>query len=232
MKKIVSRFFCILFSVVSLLLISGCELINHNAIRVPYKTHEWKSAYTEQQHITRISEMVKDYFKIEIERNELVSYKVEILCDFYSAPRFYMIDFEYGFDVREEVEIAGEEHIYTTRQGYFIGEIIDDNYYDANGCGGYRNGQNPYAFLGYGETKKFFLNGLYAIDTPDGLLQIYKQGNYDISVNPEENCFQQKLITAEQRTQELFYFTHTMQMHFSFQEAMDYSSPLINMNYL
>ena len=115
MKKIVSKIIAILFSVCALLFTFSCaevpnEIVKDGDWSEQRMSYEWISDYTEQEHIARISTLTEEIFAEPLELGLLISYEVEILYDFYGAPRFFMVDFEYGVDVGDEVEIAGEKH--------------------------------------------------------------------------------------------------------------------------
>lgn len=229
MKKIVSKIIAILFSVCALLFTFSCaevpnEIVKDGDWSEQRMSYEWISDYTEQEHIARISTLTEEIFAEPLELGLLISYEVEILYDFYGAPRFFMIDFEYGVDVGDEVEIAGEKHIYTTRQGHFVGEIEADKYYCPIQSGGYKDGPNPYEYLGYGDAKKYFLSDRFAIDTSDGLLQIYDYGRYWIPLfleNKESEKVTQKIITVEERKQEMHLYSHMPRWNSPYEECVE-----------
>lgn len=245
MKKIVSKIFAILFSVCTLFFTFSCGQSQENEEPVKdgeayqWISYEWTPKYTEQEHISRISAFTEEIFAEELESGELDSYKVELLYDFYGAPRFYLVDFVYRNEYTNKIHVSGTWYEYTTDCGHFIGEIRendDDIYYNSNVEGGYKDGPNPYKYLGYENAKKYWVKDVFAIDTPNGLLQIYQRTDY-INTAPVHvdvhygHDFTQKLLTKEDRDSKMYLYSHYMRLYLSYGEAVEYRNPLKDTNY-
>ena len=130
----------------------------------------FKTEYTEEEHIARLSARTEERFATEIESGEIVDFEIEIVYAFYdNDPEYFLVTLEYA----EEFFIAEEK---TTKYKYTMGIIVEDEYRYASLSGymhGFKDGPSPYHYLGYGNAKKYYGWSRHAVATEEGVLLIY-----------------------------------------------------------
>lgn len=152
---------CLSFS----LLLSGCT--GSPYIKDVYYHPKFKTDYTIEEHIERISALTEENFSKELASGELVSYKVEIVYAYDEDPEYFLIELEYAqaWD-KEYYDSYDVEYVrYSTRYRHLIGYIRSDKYWSLEG---FKEGRSSYLYYGYADNKKYY-NG-------DGVEAIEKDG--------------------------------------------------------
>ena len=130
----------------------------------------FKTEYTEEEHIARLSARTEERFASEIESGEIVDFEIEIVYAFYdNDPEYFLVTLEYA----EEFFIAEEK---ATKYKYTIGIIVQDEYRYCSLEGyinGFKDGPSPYHYLGYENAKKYYGGAKHAVATEEGVLLIY-----------------------------------------------------------
>lgn len=164
---------CLSFS----LLLSGCGRFNHKIKDVRYQP-EFKTDYTIEEHIERISKRTKKRFATQLKKGELVSYSVDILYAFYDEdPEYFLIELE--FDREWEGEYthpfsATTKYTYKTRYVHTIGFIYNDKYYLClDYYGDFRDGKSSYHYYGYTENKKYYGGGVQAVEKDGQIVRLF-----------------------------------------------------------
>ena len=165
----------------------------------PYKKYvyehpKFKTDYTIEEHIEKISALTEENFAEELASGKLVSYNVEILYAFYDEdPEYFLIELEYaeewkGWYITEDVE----EIEYKTKYKHTIGFIQYDeyrymstlyNFHDAH----FLDGRSSYRYYGYMDDKKYVgAAGLQAIEKDGQIIKLFEadcisHGNEGIS---------------------------------------------------
>ncbi len=130
MKKFLPLLLCVIC------LFAGChkrtDFIDHSI-------SAYESAYTEQEHLERIGARTEEVFAEEIEKGEIVDYKVETVYTFVeNKPQYFLVEIEYATEWNGKYEnrryseqTKGEEEkyiAYTTKYKHLIGFIEKDIY--------------------------------------------------------------------------------------------------------
>ena len=148
-----------------------------------YKHPDFVTAYTEEEHIQRITERTQIRFSEKIESGAIVNYTVEIVYAFYdNDPEYFLVNLEYKYPWHK-LDPAGKPYEQTKYQ-HFLGYIENDEYY--TGVYNYEgeksdsmfiDGRSAYEVAGCGGAKKYYGNRVFAVETKDGLLQIFEMSN-------------------------------------------------------
>ncbi|MBO5240156.1 MAG: hypothetical protein J6B56_01895 [Clostridia bacterium] len=185
-------------------------------------THpEFRTEYTIEEHIERIEKRTQEKFFEEILTGEISNIEVEILYAFYdNDPEYFMVQLEYVDEFEGDYTIKDEsgksvEKNYTTKYNHFIGFIEDDTYYvRVKLYSGYAekseqialfiDGRNPYELSGYSNAKKYCSNYVCAVQTTDGLLQIFNATNLNreecgVEFSGNARRFQQRIIDEDEQ---------------------------------
>ena len=93
-------FYC--FLILQLCLLVACDLdIGTRYPGQTYKHPDFVTAYTQEEHIQRISERTQTRFSKEIESGEIVNYTVEIVYAFYdNDPEYFLVNLEYAEEIQ------------------------------------------------------------------------------------------------------------------------------------
>ena len=170
-----------------------------------YKHPDFITAYTEEEHIQRITERTQIRFSEKIESGAIVNYTVEIVYAFYdNDPEYFLVNLEYKYPWRS-LDVSGNL-IYETKYQHFLGYIENDEYY--TGLTGYTgeygdsmfiDGRNAYEVAGCGGAKKYYGSDVFAVETKDGLLQIFDIDNHsDVEFDAFETQWEQRIIPASE----------------------------------
>lgn len=167
---------CLSFS----LLLSGCTCSNPY-IKYVYEHPKFKTDYTIEEHIERISALTEENFAKELASGKLVSYNVEILYAFYDEdPEYFLIELEYaeewkGWYVTGEVEKIE----YKTKYKHTIGYILYDEYHYLTGIYNYYDfvdGRSSYRYYGYADNKKYVgFEGLQAVEKDGQIIKLFSE---------------------------------------------------------
>ncbi len=136
---------------------------------------DFKTAYSQEEHIRRIEERTEAIFAEEIADETLVSYEVEILHSFYDDdPEYFLVEVEYAEECivgaydnpnySQTTENQEQPFIrYTTKYQHLIGFIISDEYYitKKNAREVFMNGRSGYALCEYPDNKKYCGGGTW-----------------------------------------------------------------------
>ena len=157
---------------------------------------EFETKYTKEEHIARITERTKEIFKRDI----LVNIKVEIIYAFHdNDPEYFLVEVEHSTPFSSQY--LSSRYKYKTKYQHVVGQIRNDEYIYGHT---FREGRNPWSFLGYDNAKKYFSGGshqeVYAIETLGGMLKIYevRRHVYPIGYDKEEDFSQEFLSKTEQ----------------------------------
>lgn len=175
-------FYC--FLILQLCLLVACDL--DSGTRHPsqtYKHPDFVTAYTEEEHIQRITERTQIRFSEKIESGAIVNYTVEIVYAFYdNDPEYFLVNLEYAEEIQRFYPTGNLK--YQTKHQHFLGYIENDEYYTgASSYGGqdgdsmFIDGRSAYELAGYATAKKYYGSDVFAVETKDGLLQIFEIGS-------------------------------------------------------
>lgn len=193
MKKIILLFLCIVC------LFSGCD---NNTVEGGYTHPDFKTEYTIEEHIGRIEERTRVRFEEEIASGELVSYNVDIIYAFYdNDSEYFLVELEYA----QEHKFQRNENVYISKNAHFIGYIENDEYYVGikyyDGSEYIMAGRSAYSICGFDNGKKFYGGLVQAVETSEGIIQIYNWidlGDSAVEFGSEDN-FVQRLITESEQ---------------------------------
>ncbi len=164
-----------------ILLLSGC----HEPQRLgPFFDHpEFKTDYTIEEHIERISAKTKKRFAEKLQSGLLVSYSVDILYAFYDEdPEYFLIELEFDREWEGEYDIPnyGQDldipfhYTYKTKYMHTIGFICNDKYYLClREYGDFIDGQSSYRYYGYAENKKYYGSGVQAVEKDGQIVKLF-----------------------------------------------------------
>ncbi len=166
-------FLCTLFTTC----VSGC---NRENVKTGGYTHpDFTTEYSIEEHIERIKTRTEEKYSAEIASGELLSFEVEILYAFYdNDPEYFMVEFTYATE-REVKEWDYPQTVYKSKYGHFIGYIQDDIYkigiinYSGEDDLYIMPGRSAYSICGYDNAKKYYGGGVQAVETDEGIMQIY-----------------------------------------------------------
>ena len=164
---------CLSFS----LLLSGCGRFNHK-IKDVYGHPGFKTDYTIEEHIERISKRTEERFAEQLQSGLLVSYSVNILYAFYDEdPEYFLIELE--FDREWEGEYthpfsATTKYAYKTKYMHTIGFIWNDKYYLClDRFGDFVEGKSSYYYYGYSDSKKYYGSGVQAVEKDGQIVKLF-----------------------------------------------------------
>ena len=149
------RLFAIGLVVLMLNLLIGCT--SEVGTYIPHP--DFRTEYSEEEHIRRLKERTELIFSEEIESGVLVSYEVELLHAFYDDdPEYFLVELECA-----EENILGwygsnvHPILYATKYQHVIGFIISDEYYvkRKNPREAFMNGRSSYTLCAYPDNKKY-----------------------------------------------------------------------------
>lgn len=148
---------------------------------------DYKTQYSEEEHIQRISEQVEERFYNDLQSGEIVNYQVELIHSFISDdPRFFMLQFEYAEEFEREYKNPAYHYSSASdlpktitrrmKHRYIIGYIQDEEYRVglAGFCAILQDGKNPYEVFGHNNAKKYFGRGVYAVEIEGKRLRIFE----------------------------------------------------------
>ena len=225
-----SRIFMIVLLCILLPAVGFFIIINEQPKDGEYTHPVFKTEYTKEEHIQRISARTEELFAEEIEWGFLVEYKVDIIHAFYDDdPEWFLIEIEYqGTDEDEryfgdyeflryeQYEISppteAEKAAWTTRYAHLIGFIQDDNYFTGWGeysaiSGGFFNAfiksKSVWKTFGYENAKKYCGYWTQAVQTDEGILQLYNGASASDDVkngkfNFDSVAFTQKILDSSE----------------------------------
>ncbi|MBE5752009.1 MAG: hypothetical protein E7357_06310, partial [Clostridiales bacterium] len=134
---------------------------------------DYQSAYTEEEHIERISEIVAAQEWTWMYGARIAAYEVETVYAFSdNDPEFFLIDLKFQ-DAFETLSITHKQ--IETDEGFMLGYIVDDEYYIVVEG----NGDNPWEYAGYADAKKYFGSYIYAVETDGVMLEIGRDDHPD-----------------------------------------------------
>ena len=223
MKRMAKFIFSLIFLLNFSFCISACE--EDRIIGGPHNyTHpEFQTEYTIDEHIDRIRERTMEKFSAEIEKGKIANIEVEILYAFYdNDPEYFMVQLQYTQDFTGSYRIFERKSDgrydmqqfkfveYQTRYKHFIGFIENDEYYSClplyvpsyvNSGDIFMAGRNPYELSGYGDAKKYCAVKHCAVETSDGLLQIFNSYhliNGGVEFDGDESRFDRRIIPEDE----------------------------------
>lgn len=141
----------------------------------PSKHKQFKTQYTEQEHIERISAetekiIKRDWFKLY--KTKVVDYSVEIVYSFYdNDPEYFLVTLELD---REKTDVDAMQYLEgdcSAKYSYILGFIVKDEYKIQ---GGFEYGKSIYDVLGYSNAKKFYGNKAFGVETENGEILLLK----------------------------------------------------------
>ena len=92
--------------------------------KIMHKRKPFETQYTIEEHIERISLETEKRFTEFINSDDFHSYSVEILYSFAGYPEFFMVEFAYHRNIKNDPIV-----IHPLNYNYVIGFIEDDEYY-------------------------------------------------------------------------------------------------------
>ncbi|MBQ8229916.1 MAG: hypothetical protein IJZ32_04405 [Clostridia bacterium] len=181
-RLIISCLSCVLF-------LSGCTYRNSCSDTSrrdgPFFEHpEFKTDYTIEEHIERISTLTEENFANELASGELVSYNVEILYAFYDEdPEYFLIELEYAEERSSSYETCARDENkrniivqYKTKYMHMIGFIKYDKYYHLRYIYAHQfvPGRSSYRYYGYTNNKKYVgAAGLQAVEKDGQIIKLF-----------------------------------------------------------
>ena len=180
-KKLLASVLAGVIGSLAILSLVGCEyFVKKDGY---YEHPDYVAVYTPEENKQRIEMRTAEKFSNEIASGEIVSYKVEILHAFYDDdPEYFMVELEYAEEFESEYENiiptgsgnTKETITYKTKWKYIIGYIQGRSYQiGLPRYPNYANGRNPYDYLGYLNSKKYYGGGQFAVEKEEGKLAIY-----------------------------------------------------------
>ena len=183
-----------------------------------YTHPEFQTEYTIDEHIDRIRERTMEKFSAEIEKGKIANIEVEILYAFYdNDPEYFMVQLQYTQDFTGSYRVKDESgrrvlKTYATRYKHFIGFIENDEYYvrvrlysgygeNSKRIAKFIDGRNPYELSGYGDAKKYCTVRHCAVETSEGLLQVFNSYNLmngGVEFDGYEQRFEQCVIPEDE----------------------------------
>lgn len=147
----------------------------------------FKTKYTVEEHIERITARAQARFAEDIESGLVVDIFVDIVYAFYDDdPEYFLVEVEWKEEKEYEFSFYEKEKNYTfvTKYIHLVGFIRNDVYvYGLMKCpygrrgekniDTYMPGKSPYTICGYRDGKKYYGSGSFAVQTDEGLLRIY-----------------------------------------------------------
>ncbi len=222
MKK--SRVFMIVLLCILLPMLGFMIVYNEQTKDGEYTHPVFKTEYTKEEHIQRISARTEELFAEEIEWGFLVEYKVEIVHSFYDDdPEWFLIEIEYqGTDEDERYfgdyeslryeqyrispPTEAEKMEWTRRYAHLIGFIENDGYYTGWGeysaiSGGFFNAfiksKSVWKNFEYENAKKYCGCTTQAVQTNEGILRLYDGGRASDDVKNQKFNFDSTAFTQE-----------------------------------
>lgn len=174
---------CLSFS----LLLSGCACSNPY-IKDVYIHPKFKTDYTIEEHIKRISAKTERNFAEELANSELVSYNVEIVYAYDGDPEYFLIELEYAEEWESIYMESGVTPIsYSTKYRHLIGYIRSDKYFR---IGDFREGRSSYRYYGYTDNKKYYNgDGIEAVEKEGQIIKLFDRVRccswYGDGISPE-----------------------------------------------
>lgn len=165
------------------LLLSGCTRCNPY-IKDVYSHPKFKTDYTIEEHIERISKRTEKRFAKELASGELVSYNVEILYAFYDEdPEYFLIELEYAEERSSAYQTCALDENkrniivqYKTKYMHMIGFIQYDKYYYLGHTytHSFKPGRSSYQYYGYANNKKYVgATGLQAVEKDGQIIKLF-----------------------------------------------------------
>jgi len=138
---------------------------------------EFRTKYTVEEHIERITKRTEERFATQIEEGELISWKIEIVYAFYdNDPEYFLVELEYAEEIESGYEFYSSVPEYTqyiTKYQHIIGYIKDDRYlmglphYDL-----FMDGRSVWALNGYEDSKKYYGDKIQAVQVDKEIMQL------------------------------------------------------------
>ena len=156
------------------------------------QSQTFTTKYTEQQHIQKLTQITESRLSNRFESGEIVGCSVQIVYSFYTSdPEYAIIELEYAEPFESSVNVSRmgksqygslqsveQEIEYLTKYQHTLIHIHQDRYYQFTGYykhlhKSYMDGRSPYQVLGYGNNKKYFGCGLFAVDIDGQIVDLY-----------------------------------------------------------
>ena len=155
----------------------------------PFEHPTFKTNYTKEEHIERITARTEEILAEEIANGEVEEIFVDIVYAFYDDdPEYFLVEVEFKEEKEYEFEFSFYEkeknYTFITKYIHLVGFIRRDVYlYGLMKCpygrrgekniDTYMPGKSPYTICGYRDEKKYYGSGSFAVQTDEGLLRIY-----------------------------------------------------------
>ena len=174
------RKWCILLALCFTLLFAGCN--------GGYRHPKFKTKYTIEEHIQKISKRTEEIFAEEITNGNIANYTIEIIYAFYDEdPEYFLVELEYAEEWESQYENPdfqyGEkpQYIkYSTKNKHFIGFIENDEYYTGLPCYDsgasdikqdcFMDGKSGYALCAFPQNKKYYGAGIQGVQVGEQII--------------------------------------------------------------
>ena len=135
---------------------------------------EFKTKYTEEEHIERIRARTEERLAEDIERDKIEKIDIEIVYSFYTKdPEYFLVEVEYkeefiGFWSSYDIQ-------YSTKHKHFFGMIYCDDYIKTPHMQDFIDGQSIYRARGYINNVKYHSSFRFAIEEGNRIYQIFPE---------------------------------------------------------
>lgn len=146
-----------------------------------YKHPDFKTIYTKEEHIEKISAQTQELFAKELASGEIKNFFVDILYAFGdNDPEYFLIELELGVEV--QTVSTNFPQTYTTSFAHVIGFIENDEYFiGLKYYQTFRAGKSAYTYFNFGSSLKYYGGGVQAVEQNGQIITLVTYNCLDYS---------------------------------------------------
>ncbi|MBQ8229939.1 MAG: hypothetical protein IJZ32_04525 [Clostridia bacterium] len=205
----IKKVFWTIIVLLLILALVGCWIFRE--MMKGYEHPKFKTKYTIEEHIKRLTTRTEEKYAKELENGELLDFRVEILYAFYdNDPEYFLIEYRFADTIDKIYGEDGIKEVRIENHGHLIGMIENDKYKvrflccrDEDEWGDYHTrgydeeilvGQSCYTKCGFENTKKYYGGHTCAVELDGQIVQIYNNDGY-----PDEARWERRVISESEQ---------------------------------